>query len=79
MGKIFNLYKHMSVEDAIGVFCLFGYGLMLFAIVGGFGRFLADWVVAWLFFSGVVVAAVAVVVMFGKNDCFIHDVATDNK
>ena len=32
MGKILNFYKKMSVEDAICVFCLLGFGLMIFAI-----------------------------------------------
>ena len=77
MGKILNFYKKMSVEDAICVFCLLGFGLMIFAIAGIFGRFLAEWISVWLFFSGVVVSAVAVIILFGKNDCFIHDISTD--
>lgn len=51
---------------------------VVFAIAGIFGRFLAEWISVWLFFSGVVVSAVAVIILFGKNDCFIHDIATDN-
>ena len=77
MGKILNFYKKMSVEDAICAFCLLGFGLMIFAIAGIFGRFLAEWISVWLFFSGVVVSAVAVIILFGKNDCFIHDISTD--
>lgn len=75
MGKILNFYKKMSVEDAICVFCLLGFALMIFAIAGIFGRFLAEWISVWLFFSGVVVSAVAVIILFGKNDCFIHDIS----
>ena len=78
MGKILNFYKKMSVEDAICVFSLLGFALMMFAIAGIFGRFLAEWISVWLFFAGVVVSAVAVIIMFGKNDCFIHDIATDD-
>ena len=78
MGKILNFYKKMSVEDAICVFSLLGFALMMFAIAGIFGRFLADLISVWLSFAGVVVSAVAVIIMFGKNDCFIHDIATDN-
>ena len=44
MGKILNFYKKMSVEDAICVFCLLGFALMIFAIAGIFGRFLAEWI-----------------------------------
>lgn len=39
---------------------------MMFAIAGIFGRFLAEWISVWLFFAGVVVSAVAVIIMFGK-------------
>ena len=69
----------MSVEDAICVLCLLGLGLMTFAIAGIFGRFLAEWISVWLLFSGAIVAAVAVIILFGKNDCFIHDIPTDEK
>ena len=79
MGKILNFYKKMSVEDAICVLGLLGSGLMIFAIAGIFGRFLAEWVFVWLFFSGEVVAAVAVIILFGKYDCFIHDIPTNEK
>ena len=79
MGKILNFYKKMSVEDAICVLCLLGLGLTTFAIAGIFGRFLAEWISVWLLFSGAIVAAVAVIILFGKNDCFIHDIPTDEK
>ena len=79
MGKILNFYKKMSVEDAICVLCLLDLGLMTFAIAGIFGRFLAEWISVWLLFSGAIVAAVAVIILFGKNDCFIHDIPTDEK
>ena len=79
IGKILNFYKKMSVEDAICVLCLLGLGLMTFAIAGIFGRFLAEWISVWLLFSGAIVAAVAVIILFGKNDCFIHDIPTDEK
>ena len=79
MGKILNFYKKMSVEDAICVFSLLGFALMMFAIAGIFGRFLAEWISVWLFFAGVVVSAVAVIIMFGKIECFLHEIATDNK
>ena len=77
MGKILNFFFFFSIEDAICVFCLLGFGLMIFAIAGIFGRFLAEWISVWLFFSGVVVSAVAVIILFGKNDCFIHDITAD--
>lgn len=79
MGKIFNFYKKMSVDDAICVLCLLGFGLMMFAILGIFGEFIMEWAAAWLFFSGVVVSALGVIMLFGTNGCFMHDISTENK
>ena len=79
MGKKFNVYKKMSVDDAICVLCLFGFGLMVFAILGIFGRFLVEWAAAWLFFSGVIVSALGVTMLFGTNGCFMHDILVESK
>lgn len=79
MRKFFNFYKKMSVDDAICVLCLLGFGLMMFAIFGIFGQFLMEWAAAWLFFSGVIVSVLAVAMLFGTNGCFIHDISTEKK
>ena len=79
MGKIFNLYKKMSVDDAICVLCLLGVGLMALAIIGIFGKFLMGWTAIWLFFSGAVVSFLSVVMLFGTNGCFIHDITEESK
>ncbi len=78
MGKIFNFYKKMSVDDTICVFGLFGGALMMFAIAGVFFGFLDEWAFIWLFTSGWVVSAVVVAVIFGKNGCFMHDITTSD-
>lgn len=79
MEKIFKAYKKMSVEDAICVLCLLGFGLMMFAILGIFGRFLVEWAAAWLFFSGVMVSVLGVAMLFGTNGCFMHDISIKSK
>lgn len=79
MGQKFNFYKKMSVDDAICVLCILGFGLMMFAIVGIFGQFLMMWAAVWLFFSGVVVSFLGVVMLFGTNGCFMHDISTEEK
>jgi len=79
MGKIFNLYKKMSVDDAICVLCLLGVGLMTLAIIGIFGKFLMVWTAIWLFFSGIVVSFLSVVMLFGTNGCFMHDITKESK
>lgn len=79
MKKIVDAYKKMSGDDAICVLCLLGFGLMMFAIVGIFGQFLMIWAAAWLFFSGVIVSALGVTMLFGTNGCFMHDISTESK
>lgn len=79
MEKIFNVYKKMSVEDAICILCLLGFGLMMFAIFGIFGQFLVEWAAAWLLFSGVVVSFLGVTLLFGTNGCFMHDISAESK
>ena len=79
MGQKFNFYKKMSVDDAICALCLLGFGLMMFAIFGIFGQFLMVWAAAWLFFSGLVASFLGVVILFGKNGCFMHDITTEKE
>ena len=79
MEKIFNVYKKMSVEDAICILCLLGFGLMMFAIFGIFVQILVEWAAAWLFFSGVIVSVLSVTMLFGTNGCFMHDISTEDK
>lgn len=78
MKKILEFYKKMSVDDALIVFAMFGVVLMVFAIWGYFLRAISVEVSEWLFFAGLFVDGVMTIVIFAKNDFFLHDITDKN-
>ena len=78
MKKFIEFYKKMSVDDALIVFAMFGVVLMVFAIWGYFLRAISGEVSEWLFFAGLFVDGVMAIVIFARNDFFLHDITDKN-
>lgn len=79
MKKIFDYFKNMGVDDALIIFNLFGVALIAFALTGGYLHFFAGWVADWLLFSGLFVMFVTMLIMFGRNGFFVHDITESDK
>lgn len=74
MKQIIKFLKKMSVENVLFFFSMFGVAMMAFAFMGGNMRFLDEGLAIWLIIAGAVVAGVAMIGVFAKNDFFIYDI-----
>ncbi len=78
MKKIIEIYKKMSVDDALIFFAMFGVALMVFAFLGYVLHALSVEVSDWLCLAGLFVDFVMSMVIFARNGFFLHDI-TDKK
>ena len=65
----------MSVEDALFIFSMFGFSLLTFGFMGGYLRFFGELMAIWLMIAGLIVLSVGIIVLFVRNDAFIHDIS----
>lgn len=65
---IVKYWKKMSVEDALFIFSMFGF-------MGGYLRFFGELMAIWLMIAGLIVLSVGIIVLFVRNEAFIHDVS----
>lgn len=54
----------MSVEDALFIFSMFGFSLLLFGFMGGYLRLFGELMVIWLMTAGLIVLSVGMIVLF---------------
>ena len=72
---IVKYWKKMSVEDALFIFSMFGFSLLLFGFMGVYLRLFGELMVIWLMTAGLIVLSVGMIVLFVRNDSFIHDIS----
>ena len=72
---IVKYWKKMSVEDALFIFSMFGFSLLTFGFMGGYLRLFGELMVIWLMTAGLIVLSVGMIVLFVRNDSFIHDIS----
>lgn len=72
---IVKYWKKMSVEDALFIFSMFGFSLLTFGFMGGYLRFFGELIAIWLMTAGLIVLSVGIIVLFVRNDAFIHDIS----
>lgn len=72
---IVKYWKKMSVEDALFIFSMFGFSFLAFGFMGGYLRLFGELMTIWLMTAGLIVLSVGMIVLFVRNDSFIHDIS----
>lgn len=72
---IAKYWKKMGVEDALFIFSMFGFSLLTFGFMGGYLRFFGELMAIWLMTAGLIVLSVDIIILFVRNDAFIHDIS----
>lgn len=65
----------MSVEDALFIFSMFGFSFLVFGFMGGYLRLFGELMTIWLMTAGLIVLSIGMIVLFVRNDSFIHDIS----